>query len=55
MTCASMLCSSDSLITLQDAMFRVVAAILHVDNIEFEKGKEIDSSVSNDEMSQFHL
>ncbi|KAI4300104.1 hypothetical protein L6164_033518 [Bauhinia variegata] len=39
----------------QDAIFRVVAAILHLGNIEFTKGKEIDSSVPKDEKSRFHL
>ncbi|XP_071741692.1 myosin-17-like [Rutidosis leptorrhynchoides] len=39
----------------QDAIFRVVAAILHLGNIEFAKGKEIDSSVLKDEKSRFHL
>ncbi|XP_059432809.1 myosin-17-like [Corylus avellana] len=39
----------------QDAIFRVVAAILHLGNIDFAKGKEIDSSVIKDETSRFHL
>ncbi|CDP03719.1 unnamed protein product [Coffea canephora] len=39
----------------QDAIFRVVAAILHLGNIEFAKGKEIDSSILKDEKSKFHL
>ncbi|XP_077250914.1 myosin-8-like isoform X2 [Tasmannia lanceolata] len=39
----------------QDAIFRVVAAILHLGNIEFSKGKEIDSSEPKDEDSWFHL
>uniref|UniRef100_A0A804QZ00 Myosin-9 n=1 Tax=Zea mays TaxID=4577 RepID=A0A804QZ00_MAIZE len=39
----------------QDAIFRVVAAILHIGNIEFSKGKEADSSVLKDEKSKFHL
>ncbi|KAA3468870.1 Myosin-J heavy chain [Gossypium australe] len=39
----------------QDAIFCVVAAILHLGNIEFAKGKEIDSSVPKDEKSWFHL
>ena len=39
----------------QDAIFRVVAAILHLGNIEFAQGKEIDSSVPKDEKSRFHL
>ena len=39
----------------QDAIFRVVAAILHLGNINFAKGEEIDSSVLKDERSRFHL
>ncbi|KAK6164324.1 hypothetical protein DH2020_001188 [Rehmannia glutinosa] len=39
----------------QDAIFRVIAAILHLGNIEFMKGKEIDSSTPKDEKSWFHL
>ncbi|KAL0305152.1 UNVERIFIED_CONTAM: Myosin-6, partial [Sesamum angustifolium] len=39
----------------QDAIFRVIAAILHLGNIEFVKGKEIDSSMPKDENSWFHL
>ncbi|KAL5720520.1 hypothetical protein ACHQM5_013185 [Ranunculus cassubicifolius] len=39
----------------QDAIFRVVAAILHLGNINFVKGKEIDSSQLKDEKSLFHL
>nr|DAD20122.1 TPA_asm: hypothetical protein HUJ06_021585 [Nelumbo nucifera] len=39
----------------QDAIFRVVAAILHLGNIEFVKGKEMDSSEPKDEKSRFHL
>ncbi|KAG8092743.1 hypothetical protein GUJ93_ZPchr0012g20996 [Zizania palustris] len=39
----------------QDAIFRVVAAILHIGNIEFAKGKEADSSVLKDDRSKFHL
>ncbi|KAL0418596.1 UNVERIFIED_CONTAM: Myosin-8 [Sesamum radiatum] len=39
----------------QDAIFRVIAAILHLGNIEFTKGKEIDSSMPKDEKSWFHL
>lgn len=40
---------------LQDGIFRVVAAILHLGNIEFTKGKEMDSSTPKDEKSWFHL
>ncbi|PON94902.1 Myosin [Trema orientale] len=39
----------------QDAIFRVVAAILHLGNIEFAKGTEADSSEPKDEKSRFHL
>ncbi|KAL3586178.1 hypothetical protein D5086_013045 [Populus alba] len=39
----------------QEAIFRVVAAILHLGNIEFAKGEEIDSSVIKDQKSRFHL
>ncbi|XP_050147411.1 myosin-6-like isoform X1 [Malus sylvestris] len=39
----------------QDAIFRVVAAILHLGNIEFAKGKEMDSSMPKDNKSLFHL
>ncbi|XP_077247781.1 myosin-like protein XIF [Tasmannia lanceolata] len=39
----------------QDAIFRVVAAILHLGNIEFVKGKEIDSSKLKDDKSLYHL
>ncbi|KAK9128425.1 hypothetical protein Syun_017222 [Stephania yunnanensis] len=39
----------------QDAIFRVVAAILHLGNIEFAKGNEVDSSKIKDEKSLFHL
>ncbi|XP_057959594.1 myosin-6-like isoform X2 [Malania oleifera] len=39
----------------QDAIFRIVAAVLHLGNIEFAKGKEIDSSEPKDDTSHFHL
>ncbi|KAL5555318.1 hypothetical protein UlMin_037554 [Ulmus minor] len=39
----------------QDSIFRVVAAILHLGNIEFTKGTESDSSEPKDEKSRFHL
>ncbi|CAN4120664.1 unnamed protein product [Withania somnifera] len=39
----------------QDAIFRVVAAILHLGNIEFAKGTESDASEPKDEKSRFHL
>ncbi|KAK3004284.1 hypothetical protein RJ639_019667 [Escallonia herrerae] len=41
--------------SFQEAIFRVVAAVLHLGNIEFSKGEEIDSSVIKDEKSRFHL
>ncbi|KAL4591021.1 hypothetical protein LXL04_003969 [Taraxacum kok-saghyz] len=39
----------------QDAIFRVVAAILHLGNIEFDKGSEPDSSKPKDDKANFHL
>ncbi|GMY06879.1 myosin-11 isoform X1 [Fagus crenata] len=39
----------------QDAIFRVVAAILHLGNIDFAKGEESDSAILKDEESKFHL
>ncbi|XP_057517618.1 myosin-9-like [Amaranthus tricolor] len=39
----------------QEAIFRVVAAILHLGNIEFTKGQDVDSSVPKDDKSKFHL
>lgn len=39
----------------QDAIFRVVSAILHLGNIGFTKGSESDSSEPKDEQSRFHL
>ncbi|KAI5059574.1 hypothetical protein GOP47_0025893 [Adiantum capillus-veneris] len=39
----------------QEAIFRVVASILHLGNIDFIQGKEADSSVLKDEKSKFHL
>ncbi|KAE8720964.1 Myosin-5 [Hibiscus syriacus] len=39
----------------QEAIFRVVAAILHLGNIVFTKGKEADSSVPKDDQAKFHL
>ena len=40
---------------MQEAIFRVVAAILHLGNIQFVQGKEHDSSMLKDKQSQFHL
>ncbi|KAF5781989.1 putative myosin ATPase [Helianthus annuus] len=39
----------------QDAIFRVLASVLHLGNIDFSKGKEVDSSVLKDDKSKFHL
>lgn len=39
----------------QEAIFRTLAAILHLGNIEFSPGKEHDSSVIKDKKSTFHL
>ncbi|CAM0882391.1 unnamed protein product [Alopecurus aequalis] len=39
----------------QEAIFRVVAAVLHLGNINFAKGSEADSSVIKDDKSRFHL
>ncbi|XP_024022505.1 myosin-17 [Morus notabilis] len=39
----------------QESIFRIVAAILHLGNIDFSKGEEIDSSVIKDDESRFHL
>ncbi|KAM2004733.1 hypothetical protein ACFX15_028150 [Malus domestica] len=39
----------------QDAIFRVVAAILHLGNIDFIKGDEVDSSKLKDDKSCSHL
>ncbi|WVZ61388.1 hypothetical protein U9M48_011271 [Paspalum notatum var. saurae] len=56
--CSTSLAVNNILISkfyLQDAIFRVVAAILHLGNIEFVEGSEDDSSLPKDEKSQFHL
>nr|GEV34581.1 myosin-6-like isoform X1 [Tanacetum cinerariifolium] len=39
----------------QEAIFRIVAAILHLGNIEFVKDSEPDSSKPKDDQSKFHL
>ncbi|KAJ4797274.1 myosin 2 [Rhynchospora pubera] len=39
----------------QEAIFRVVAAVLHIGNIDFDEGTEVDSSVIKDDKSRFHL
>ncbi|GKB97109.1 retrovirus-related pol polyprotein from transposon TNT 1-94 [Tanacetum coccineum] len=39
----------------QEAIFRLVAAILRLGNVEYIKGKEVGSSLLKDEKSKFHL
>ncbi|GLJ12455.1 hypothetical protein SUGI_0191160 [Cryptomeria japonica] len=39
----------------QESIFRVLAGILHLGNIEFVSGKEHDSSILKDKKSAFHL
>ncbi|XP_057957772.1 myosin-15 [Malania oleifera] len=39
----------------QEAIFRTLAAILHLGNVGFSPGKEHDSSVIKDQKSSFHL
>ncbi|KAL7159103.1 hypothetical protein ABFS83_01G006500 [Erythranthe nasuta] len=39
----------------QEAIFRTLAGILHLGNLEFSPGKEHDSSVIKDDKSNFHL
>ncbi|CAN0886361.1 XI-E [Linum grandiflorum] len=39
----------------QEAIFRIVAAILHLGNIDFGNDGEVESSVLKDEDSKFHL
>ncbi|KAK3021310.1 hypothetical protein RJ639_046881, partial [Escallonia herrerae] len=39
----------------QEAIFRTLAAILHLGNVEFSPGKEHDSSAIKDQKSNFHL
>ncbi|KAM6541919.1 hypothetical protein CsatB_006366 [Cannabis sativa] len=39
----------------QEAIFRSLAGILHLGNIEFSPGKEHDSSILKDQKSNFHL
>ncbi|KAM0026329.1 putative chitin synthase [Helianthus debilis subsp. tardiflorus] len=43
------------LLLSQEVIFRVTAAILHLGNIEFTKGKEVDSSILKDDKVKFHL
>ncbi|XP_020107085.1 protein OPAQUE1-like isoform X2 [Ananas comosus] len=42
-------------VTDQEAIFRTLAAILHLGNIEFSPGKDHDSSIIKDAKSNFHL
>ncbi|KAJ9183640.1 hypothetical protein P3X46_007465 [Hevea brasiliensis] len=39
----------------QEAIFRTLAAILHLGNVEFSPGKEHDSSIVKDQKSSFHM
>ncbi|KAL4195806.1 hypothetical protein AMTRI_Chr04g180180 [Amborella trichopoda] len=39
----------------QEAIFRTLAAVLHLGNIEFSPGREHDSSTIKDQKSNFHL
>ncbi|KAG8375766.1 hypothetical protein BUALT_Bualt10G0134400 [Buddleja alternifolia] len=39
----------------QEAIFRTLAGILHLGNVEFSPGKEHDSSIIKDQKSNFHL
>ncbi|XWS72374.1 hypothetical protein CRYUN_Cryun02cG0034700 [Craigia yunnanensis] len=39
----------------QEAIFRTLAAILHLGNVEFSPGREHDSSVIKDQKSTFHM
>ncbi|PKU65617.1 hypothetical protein MA16_Dca021506 [Dendrobium catenatum] len=39
----------------QEAVFRTIAGILHLGNIEFSPGNEHDSSAVKDKVSKFHL
>ncbi|XP_027081188.2 myosin-15 isoform X2 [Coffea eugenioides] len=39
----------------QEAIFRTLAAILHLGNVDFSPGKEHDSSTIKDQKSDFHL
>lgn len=39
----------------QEAIFRAVAAILHLGNIEFVKGSEVDSSKLKNDKARYHL
>ncbi|KAF5176490.1 Myosin-7 [Thalictrum thalictroides] len=49
------ICFEEFVVGNEDAIFRVVAAVLHLGNIELAKGTERDSSEPKDEKSRFHL
>ncbi len=44
-----------ALILYQEAIFRTLAAILHLGNVEFSPGEEHDSSIVKDQKSSFHM
>lgn len=48
-------CNTPPLWNFLEVIFRVVAAIIHHDNIEFFKGNEIYSSVIKNEKFRLHL
>lgn len=48
-------CLFPAQIILQEGIFRTLAGILHLGNVEFSSGKEHDSSVVKDRESRFHL
>lgn len=39
----------------QETIFRIVAAILHLGNVNFKAGRDSDSSAIADDKSGFHL
>ena len=39
----------------QETIFRIVAAILHLGNVNFKVGRDSDSSAIADDTSVFHL
>lgn len=43
------------MVDLQEAIFRVVASVLHLGNIEFVAGSDSDTSKLKDDQSKFHL
>ncbi|KAF5195888.1 Myosin-8, partial [Thalictrum thalictroides] len=48
------ICLEEFVVGIEDAIFRVVADVLHLGNIELAKGTEMDSSEPKDEKSRFH-